>query len=125
MTDDRQARGKALAERYFGPGVPDEWREVSPDLADLTEGFAFGDLWSRPGLGLRDRALVAVAVTAAIRAEPQLAWHVRGALRAGLSPEEIREAIIAVTGFAGFPASWNGLRVAEAVMAEGADVESA
>lgn len=125
MSDDRQIRGRELAERYFGSGVPDEWREVSPDLAELTEGFAFGDLWSRPGLGLRDRALIAVAVTAAIRAEPQLAWHIRGAQRVGVTPDEIREAIIAITGFAGFPASWNGLRVAEAVIAEAADATSA
>lgn len=116
--DERAERGRDLAERYFGPGVPDEWRSVSPDLAALTESFAFGDLWSRPGLPLRDRSLIAIAVLVSLRAERQLAWHVRGGLRAGLTPDEIREAVMAVSGLAGFPAAWNGLRVVEGVLGE-------
>lgn len=116
--DARAERGRELAERYFGPGVPDEWRSVSPDLAAMTESFAFGDLWRRPGLPLRDRSLIAIAVLASLRAGHQLAWHVRGGLRAGLGRGEIREAVMAVSGLAGFPAASNGIRVVESVLAE-------
>jgi 4-carboxymuconolactone decarboxylase len=116
--DDRLAAGRELARRYFGDDVPERWAELSPDLADLTVRFAFGDLWARPGLALRDRSLIAIAVLAALRAHAQLEWHVRGGLRAGLAPDEIREAIMGVSGLAGFPAAWSALEVAEAVLAD-------
>jgi 4-carboxymuconolactone decarboxylase len=98
--------------------VVDRWRGVSPDLEELTSAFGFGDLWSRPGLGRRDRAIVAMAITATLRAHTQLGWHVRGALGAGVSPDEVREVLIAVAGLAGFPAAWSAIETAEPILAE-------
>jgi 4-carboxymuconolactone decarboxylase len=117
--DERLERGRELARRYMGGDTIERWRAVSPDLEELTSGFGFGDLWSRPGLGMRDRAMVAIAITATLRALPQLAWHVRGALGAGVAPDEIRETILMVAGLAGFPAAWSALEAAEEVLAEG------
>jgi hypothetical protein len=57
--DDRLERERALARRHLGDDVIDRWREVSPDLEELTSAFAFDDLWSRPGLARRDRSIVA------------------------------------------------------------------
>ncbi len=114
--DDRLERGRELAERHLGEGVIERWRAVSPDLEELTSAFGFGDLWSRPGLSRRDRSIVAMTVTATLRAEPQLGWHVRGALGAGVSPDEVREVLIAIAGLAGFPASWTALEVAEPIL---------
>lgn len=116
--DDRLERGRELAERHLGEGVIERWRAVSPDLEQLTSAFGFGDLWSRPGLSRRDRSIVAMVVTATLRAEPQLGWHVRGALGAGVSPDEVREVLIAIAGLAGFPASWTALEVAEPILRE-------
>ena len=84
--DDRLERGRELARRHLGDGTVERWRAVSPDLEELTSAFGFGDLWSRPGLRRRDRSIVAMAVTATLRAGPQLGWHVRGALGAGVTP---------------------------------------
>lgn len=116
--DDRLERGRTLAELHLGEGVTERWRAVSPDLEELTSAFGFGDLWSRPGLSRRDRSIVAMTVTATLRAEPQLGWHVRGALGAGISPDEVREVLIAIAGLAGFPASWTALEVAEPILRE-------
>ena len=116
--DERLHRGRALAELHLGEGVVERWRAVSPDLEELTSTFAFADLWNRPGLGRRDRSIVAMAITATLRAEPQLGWHVRGALGAGVTPDEVREVLIAVAGLAGFPAAWTALEVAEPILAE-------
>ena len=116
--DPRLDAGRELARRHLGPDVTDRWRSVSPDLEEITSRFAFGDLWSRPGLSRRDRSLVAIVVTATLRAHPQLQWHVRGGLRAGLAPAEIREALIAVSGLAGFPAAWSALEAAEPILRE-------
>jgi 4-carboxymuconolactone decarboxylase len=114
----RLERGRELARRHLGDDVLERWRALSPDLEELTSRFAFADLWSRPGLGRRDRSIVAMAVTAALRAPTQLEWHVRGALGAGVTPEEVREVLIAVAGLAGFPAAWSALEAAEPVLAE-------
>jgi 4-carboxymuconolactone decarboxylase len=118
MNDETVARGQELARAYFGGDVPAEWEELNPDLARMTAAFAFGELWSRDALPVRDRAMIALAITATLRAHGQLEWHVRGALRAGLSAEEIRETLISVAGLAGFPAAWSALAVAEPVLVE-------
>lgn len=116
--EGRLERGRALAEEHLGEGVVERWRAVSPDMEELTSAFGFADLWGRPGLSRRDRSLVAMAITATLRAEPQLGWHVRGALRAGVTPDEVREVLIAVSGLAGFPAAWTALETAAPILAE-------
>ena len=119
MADDqRLERGRELAKGYMGGDTIERWRAISPDLEELTAA-GFGDLWGRPALGLRDRAMIAVAVTATLRAHSQLAWHARGALGAGVSPDELRETVIAVAGLAGFPAAWSAMEIVVDVLAEG------
>ena len=117
--DERLERGRELARRYMGDETIARWRSTSPDMEELTSRFAFGDIWTRPGLGMRDRAMIALAITATLRAHPQLAWHVRGALGVGVTPVEIRETMVMVAGLAGFPAAWSALEVAEDVLSEG------
>ena len=116
--DERLDRGRELAELHLGEGVIERWRAVSPDLEELGSAFGFSDLWGRPGLSRRDRSIVAMAITATLRAEPQLGWHIRGALGAGVTPDEVREVLIAVSGLAGFPASWTALEVAKPILDE-------
>jgi hypothetical protein len=48
--DARLEAGRQLARRYFGEGVVERWREISPDLEETTSRFAFGDIWTRPAL---------------------------------------------------------------------------
>lgn len=114
---ERLERGRDLARRYLSPDTIERWRGLSADLEELTSGV-FADVWTRTTLGLRERAMIALAITATLRAHPQLAWHVRGALGAGMSPDEVRETLIAVAGLAGFPAAWSALEVAEPILAE-------
>jgi 4-carboxymuconolactone decarboxylase len=115
--DDRLARGRELAQLHLGEGVTERWRAVSPDMEEISAS-AFADLWSRPGLSRRDRSIVAMAITATLRAESQLGWHVRGALGAGVTPDEVREVLIAVSGLAGGPAAWTALEVAQPILDE-------
>jgi len=115
--DERLDRGRELAQLHLGEGVVERWRAVSPDMEELSTS-AFADLWSRPGLSRRDRSIVAMAITATLRAESQLGWHVRGALGAGVTPDEVREVLIAVSGLAGGPAAWTALEVAKPILDE-------
>ena len=65
----------------------------------------FGSLWTRPGLGRRERSLVTLGALIAMRATDELRFHMPIALRNGLTVEEIEEVVYHLTGYAGFPAA--------------------
>ncbi len=123
MTErDRYAEGLAkLAEidGEQGERVIASLADVAPDLGRYVIEFAFGDIYQRPGLNLRDRELVTIAGLAALgHAQPQLAVHVNGALNVGVAPREIVEAITHMAVYAGFPAALNAMFTAKQVFAE-------
>ena len=72
----------------------------------------------REGLDRRARSLVTLGVLVALRAHDELAVHVRGAVRNGLSPEEIAEVLLHTAVYAGMPAALAALRVAERALVE-------
>lgn len=121
MQDDtRYKRGEELLKK----NRPDEFKNLTENFADFPDvgkyviEFAYGDLWSRPGLGQRERALVTVSCLAALGKEPQLASHIKGALAVGGTKVEIQEALLHLAAYAGFPVAINGLKVAQKVFAE-------
>jgi len=111
--DTRRARGLAVLDRLFG-GEP-EANPINADLMALSTAHLFGDVWTRPGLGLRDRELVTLSVIAALGFERQLRLHLRGALAAGLSRDEIIETFIHLAHYAGYPAAFTALAVTREV----------
>ena len=85
-------------------------RSIAPDLARLTVEFAYGDVMSREALDLKTRQISTVAALAALgNAQPQLEYHINGALNVGCSPAQVIEAILLSTVYAGFPAALNGI----------------
>lgn len=79
---------------------------------------AWGEVWSRPGLDLRTRSCLTLAVLAALRCEAELAMHVEAAVRLGVTAEQIREVLLHTTVYAGAPAGNAAFAVAERVLAE-------
>jgi 4-carboxymuconolactone decarboxylase len=77
---------------------------------------AWGEVWGRPGLDRRTRSAVTLAVLTALGRREELAIHVRGALRNGLTPEEIREVLIHVSVYAGVPAANAAFAIADEVL---------
>ncbi|MES9996693.1 carboxymuconolactone decarboxylase family protein [Desulfovibrio aminophilus] len=119
---DTYRRGQALLDR-LNPGAFEKVRasleDVAPDMVRYVVEFGYGELYSRPGLTMRQRQTATVAALAALgNAAPQLRFHIGAGLAAGLSPEEIVEIIYVTTVFAGFPAGLNALTEARAVFAE-------
>ena len=110
--ESRRARGLArLAELGDEPGG-EEFLARLGDLGDLTVDFVFGDVHARPGLGVRERELVIVAVLTALGGlEPQVRAHIRAAREAGASDEELEETLIQVAPYAGFPRAINRLKL--------------
>ncbi|MER8440272.1 carboxymuconolactone decarboxylase family protein [Mesorhizobium sp. M1312] len=104
--EERLQRGNAVV-RSLNNGAPqpalERMRREFPFLAGATQGYALGDVWSRPGLDNRTRQLAAVAVFAAMGETAFMRIHAGYALNIGVSEEELKEVIYMVTVPAGFP----------------------
>jgi 4-carboxymuconolactone decarboxylase len=97
MTTERYQRGWEKLMEIDGEGgerVIESLQDIAPDLGRYIVEFAFGDIYSRDGLDLKQRQLVTLAsLTTQGGCEPQLQVHINAALNVGLSPQEIIEAI--------------------------------
>ncbi len=93
--------------------------DIAPDLGRYIVEFGFGDIYSRPGLTLREREIATVAALTALgNAAPQLKVHIEAGLNVGLTREAITETILQMALYAGFPAALNGMFAAKAVFAD-------
>jgi 4-carboxymuconolactone decarboxylase len=105
-TSERQARGNAVV-RSLNGGEPqptlERMRDEFPFLAEATEAYALGDVWSRPGLDKKSRQLAAVSAFAALGEPAFLKIHARYALNAGATEAELKEVVYLTTVTAGFP----------------------
>ncbi|MBU2868204.1 carboxymuconolactone decarboxylase family protein [Pacificibacter marinus] len=117
----RLERGKrALVEidGEAGQNVIDALADIAPDFATYLLEFAFGDIYARPALALRDREIATIAaLTAMGTATPQLKVHIEAGLNVGLTQNEIVEVIMQMAVYAGFPAALNGLFAAKEIFA--------
>lgn len=93
-------------------------RQEFPFLADATQGYALGDVWSRPGLDSRTRQLAAVAAFAAIGEPVFMKVHAGYALNIGVSEDELKEIVYMVTVPAGFPKAIRASQVLAELFAE-------
>ena len=116
----RFEKGAAILKQLFGfepkPGQPGPI--VQQDFAKITVENLFGDIWSRPGLELRERSMITVAALTVLGREPELRTHLRGALRIGISREKINEMMIHLAHYGGWPTGVTGLRIAQEIFDE-------
>jgi 4-carboxymuconolactone decarboxylase len=93
--------------------------EIAPDMADYVLKYIFGELYSREGLELKTKQIITITTLAALgNAKPQLAYHIKAALNIGITRKEIIDIMIHISGYAGFPASLNGIATAKEVFKE-------
>ena len=122
MSNEKFARGLALRKQVLGA----EYVEKSLAAADsfsmpmqeLSTEYCWGHVWTRPGLALRDRSLINIAMISALNRPHELKLHVKAALNNGLSREEIREVILQVAVYCGVPAGIDSTRIAREAFAE-------
>jgi 4-carboxymuconolactone decarboxylase len=122
MSEERYQKGMANLKIMN----PDSYRDmektledIAPDMARYVAEFAYGDIYSRPGLDKKTRELVTLAaITTLGGAESQLKSHIHGALNVGCNPREIIEVLIQMAVYAGFPKALNGIFAAKEVFDE-------
>ena len=87
-------------------------------LQELVTEYCWGAVWTRDGLSRRDRSLLNLAMLTALNRPHELKMHVQGALRNGVTREEIREVLLQATIYAGVPAGVDAFRVAREALSE-------
>jgi 4-carboxymuconolactone decarboxylase len=92
--------------------------EFNDAFQDLITRYAWGEIWSRPGLPRPTRSLITVAMLVALNREDELRMHLRAALKNGVSREEIREALLQSAIYCGVPAANSAFRIAQEIFAE-------
>ncbi len=115
--DDRYERGRA---RFLEIHDEKALRAVE-GLGDVGRSileFVYGDIYLRPGLSLRDRELAAVATLVALGRSSQLPQHLRAAMKAGVTPDELREVILQTAVIAGFPPAMNSISTLKTILGE-------
>ena len=92
--------------------------EFTADFQDLITRYAWGEIWSRPGLDRKTRSCITLATLVALGREEELAMHVRSALRIGLTAGEIKEVLLHSAIYCGVPAANGAFAVAQKVLDE-------
>jgi 4-carboxymuconolactone decarboxylase len=120
--DDRRATGMSVRRAVLGDAHVDRavaaTTEFTAPFQDLITRYAWGDVWARDGLDRRTRSCITLAVVTTLRAEGEIGMHVRGALRNGVSREEISEILLHTAVYAGAPAANSAFAIAQSVFDE-------
>ncbi|MGK2867956.1 MAG: 4-carboxymuconolactone decarboxylase [Mycobacterium sp.] len=113
MAVRREVLGDAHVDRATAGATP-----FTADFQDMITRYAWGEVWTRPGLDRRSRSMITLTALIARGHHEEFAMHVRAALRNGLTPDEIKEVILQSAIYCGVPDANNAFRIASGVLAE-------
>lgn len=112
-----EARSKVLGKEYVDKAFRDA-DDFTRDLQDYLTEHAWGASWARPGLDHKTRSMLNIAMITALNRPHELEIHLRGALRNGVSRDEIKEILLQTAVYCGAPAALDSFRIARKVLAE-------
>lgn len=122
MSNEKFERGLKLRKQVLGAEYVEKSMAAADDFSmpmqELSTEYCWGHVWTRPGLALRERSLINIAMISALNRPHELKLHVKAALNNGLSREEIREVILQVAVYCGVPAGIDSTRIAREAFAE-------
>jgi 4-carboxymuconolactone decarboxylase len=119
---ERAIQGERMRRSVVGDAHVDRARaavnEFTAPFQDFITRYAWGEIWNRPGLSRAERSLITLSVLVTLSRDDELALHLRGALRNGLSIEQIRELLMQLAVYAGVPAANHAFAIAQKVFAD-------
>lgn len=121
----RWDKGMEILREMGREGTMMNQKELYPDLYNLSVGYLFGEIWSRPHLSIRERELITLAANIALARPAGTHSHYRSAQHIGITKEQIMELIIHVGHYAGWPAIAHAIIQFEQVLKEDAEKEQA
>jgi len=107
-----EIRKKVLGAEYVEQSFKNADDFILP-MQELTTEYCWGKTWARPGLELKTRSLINVAMLTALNKPHELKLHLRGAINNGCTKEEIREVLLQAAIYCGIPAAVEGFKVAQ------------
>lgn len=121
MTDRKktgmQVRREVLGDEYVDRAEASR-TPLTDEFQDLITRYAWGEIWTRPGLDRRTRSSITVALLVALNRNEELALHIRAALRNGVTADELKEILLHTTIYCGVPAANSAFGVAARVLAD-------
>ncbi len=122
MTTGRYDEGMAVRREVLGDSYVEQasakTNDFTRDFQQIVTEFAWGTVWTRPGLDRRSRSMITLTALIARGHHDELALHLRGALRNGLTRDEIKEVLLQAAVYCGVPAANAAFRVAQRVLDE-------
>jgi 4-carboxymuconolactone decarboxylase len=122
MTEARYDRGLAVRREVLGDSYVEQagarTTDLTRDFQTLVTEFAWGTIWTRPGLDRRSRSIITLTALIARGRDEELALHIRAALRNGLSRDEIKEVLLQTAVYCGMPDANAAFRIAQSVFEE-------
>jgi 4-carboxymuconolactone decarboxylase len=119
---ERYNRGVEIRREVLGDAHVDRTLQrrttFNEEFQDLITRYAWGEIWSRPGLPRHTRSLITLAMMVALNRNEEFRMHVRAALKNGVTSEEIREVLLQTTIYCGVPAANNAFHIAEEAISE-------
>lgn len=120
--EDQRRRGRQILSEVIGQDYL-ERRDASTNdfnrpLRQFSETYAFGDIWSRPGLERKVRSMLCLAMLTALGKPEELKLHVNSAINNGCTLDEIQEVLYQTVAYCGIPATIEAFKVAETVLRE-------
>lgn len=120
--EQRYDNGMALRRAVLGDKHVDRAQaalnEFNADFQNLITRYAWGEIWSRPGLPRQTRSLMTIAMLVALNREEELRLHLRAASNNGVTREQIKEALLQAAIYCGVPAANSAFALAQRVFAE-------
>ena len=113
MTVRREVLGDEHVDRAVAATTP-----LTAPFQDFITRYAWGEVWSRPGLSRAERSMITLTALVVLRQEGELAMHLRAALRNGLTPDQIGEVLLHTAVYAGVPAANRAFAIAREVLAD-------
>jgi 4-carboxymuconolactone decarboxylase len=124
MSDDAYERGLETRREVLGDDHVDDairfTTELTADFQSFITRYAWGEIWSRPGLDRKTRSCITLTAHVALNRPEELEMHVRAALRNGLTPDEIREVLLHCAVYCGVPAANSAFAIAKRVLEDDA-----
>lgn len=122
LNDQLDEKGLAIRREVLGEEYVDrslrEADEFAMPLQQLVTKYCWGEVWGRPGLERKTRSLLNLAMLSALNRPQEFRIHVQGALRNGVSREEIQEVLLQVAIYCGVPAAMESFKLARQVFDE-------
>jgi 4-carboxymuconolactone decarboxylase len=112
-----RVRREVLGDEHVDRAV-ESTTEFTRDFQDLITRYAWGEIWTRPGLDRKTRSCITIAALVALGRDHELELHLRAALRNGLTPDDIKEVLLHSAVYAGVPAANSAFAIAQRVLDE-------